>query len=145
MYKKILLPLDGSQRAEKIFPNVESLAHQFESKLHLLYVIEPIWVTDPHLTVTPLIHEIEKQTKWAENYLDAKCEAFRAKGIEAESQIIFGSVVSTILKVAEEEDVDLITIASHGRGGVGRAFFGSVAVGVLHRAERPLLLIRAQN
>ena len=145
MYQKILLPLDGSERAEKIFPNVESLATQFGSKLELLYVIEPIWVSYPDNIITPIVDEIDKQTKWAEGYLETTCESFRAKGIEAEFQIIFGSVVNAIMAVAEDEDVDLIAIASHGRGGLGRAFYGSVAVGVLHRAERPLLLVRAQN
>ena len=50
-----------------------------------------------------------------------------------------------ILRVAEGEKVDLIAICSHGRGGLSRLFYGSVASGVLNRADRPLLVIRARQ
>jgi nucleotide-binding universal stress UspA family protein len=56
-----------------------------------------------------------------------------------------GPVVSTILCVAQREAVDLIAMASHGRSGLSRAFYGSVAAGVLNQVDRPMLLIRARS
>jgi nucleotide-binding universal stress UspA family protein len=49
------------------------------------------------------------------------------------------------LHAADDEDADLICMGSHGRSGLSRVFYGSVAAGVLHRVDRPLLLIRSQN
>ncbi|MCB0137738.1 MAG: universal stress protein, partial [Caldilineaceae bacterium] len=56
-----------------------------------------------------------------------------------------GPVVTAILDVAEREKADLIAMASHGRTGLSRVFYGSVAAGILHKADRPLLLIRASD
>ncbi len=56
-----------------------------------------------------------------------------------------GPPVEAIIAMAKEENVDLIALASHGRSGLARVFYGSVAAGILHRADRPLLLIRASE
>ena len=69
----------------------------------------------------------------------------RDRGIEAKSVVESGPVVSVILDVAEREKADLVAMASHGRTGLSRVFYGSVAAGILHKADRPLLLIRAQD
>jgi nucleotide-binding universal stress UspA family protein len=53
--------------------------------------------------------------------------------------------VASILAVADRENVDLVAMASHGRSGLGRVFYGSVAAGVLHATNRPLLLVRAME
>jgi nucleotide-binding universal stress UspA family protein len=53
--------------------------------------------------------------------------------------------VEAIINAAEREDADLIAIASHGRSGLSGVFYGSVAAGVLHRVDRPLLLIRSRG
>jgi nucleotide-binding universal stress UspA family protein len=55
-----------------------------------------------------------------------------------------GNVVAGIIDAANQESADLVAMASHGQGGVERAFYGSVAVGVLNRIDRPLLLIRSR-
>ncbi|HUV92071.1 MAG TPA: universal stress protein, partial [Anaerolineales bacterium] len=69
----------------------------------------------------------------------------RQKGIQAKSFVEQGPVVKTIINVAEREGVDLIAMASHGRSGLSRVFYGSVAAGVLNQVARPLLLIRAEG
>jgi nucleotide-binding universal stress UspA family protein len=56
-----------------------------------------------------------------------------------------GNVVETIIRVAAEESADLIAMASHGRGGLSRVFYGSVAAGTLQQVDRPLLLIRSRH
>jgi len=54
-------------------------------------------------------------------------------------------VVEGIINMAAREGVDLIALASHGRSGLSRVFYGSVAAGLLHRVDRPLLIIRSRN
>ena len=70
---------------------------------------------------------------------------FRKKDIESQVHILYGPVVEGIISIALQEGVDLIALASHGRGGLSRVFYGSVAAGLLHRVDRPLLIIRSRE
>jgi nucleotide-binding universal stress UspA family protein len=81
----------------------------------------------------------------ANAYVAKLTGGFRTKGLDASPLVKYGPVVQTILEVAEQEKADLIAMASHGRTGLARVFYGSVAAGVLQRADRPLLLIRADG
>lgn len=147
MYEVILVPLDGSPRAEAILPYVEEMALARHSKVIFLQVIEPstLMVT-PYDMVPYYDTELaERVVAEANEYVAARQGEFRAKGIEAEALVMQGAVVRAILDVADEKDAGLIAMASHGRTGLGRVFYGSVAAGVLHSAERPLLLVRAQG
>lgn len=148
MYKTILVPLDGSKRAEMILPHVEELARQYQARVIFLRVIvQPPLITgskDTHRVHWELQQkEQEKLTNEAESYLSSLEGEFREKGIDASAQAVHGPAVRQIMNAAEREDADLIAIASHGRSGLSRVFYGSVAAGVLQRADRPLLLIRA--
>jgi len=82
-------------------------------------------------------------TKQAGIYLESVCGKFREKGIASTVNVSYGPVVEGIIDIAKSRDADLITIASHGRSGLSKVFYGSVAAGVLHRADRPLLVIRS--
>jgi nucleotide-binding universal stress UspA family protein len=148
MYRKILVPLDGSGRAEAILPYVEDLAHRFGSSVVFLQVLESVYdaVLSSDVTVERLTQAAEqRQQREAETYLNGRCGEFRERNIEAKTTIARGSVVPTIEAIAAQENVDLIAMASHGRTGLSRVFYGSVAAGVLHRVDRPLLLIRAEG
>jgi nucleotide-binding universal stress UspA family protein len=145
MFTTILVPLDGSKRAEKILPYVEALAYARECKLILLRVIEP-----PSYRVSPYDsgfyyspEMIAADIQDAEAALQKKAEELRSKEIEAVPLVKQGLVVQQILAVAAEGKADLIAMASHGRTGLSRVFYGSVAAGVLNQADRPLLLIRS--
>ena len=146
MYKTILVPLDGSKRAEAILSHIEELSTLYHSRVIFVQVVEP-----PPLIVGPegdiALHqqEIVRWTKEAESYISTIQGEFQAKGITAKKYVINGPVVEAIIKVAEQEDADLIALASHGRGGLSQVFYGSVAAGILHRIDRPLLLIRSRG
>jgi nucleotide-binding universal stress UspA family protein len=147
MYKTILVPLDGSMRAEAILPHVEELAHRFGASVILLEVVEltpPIGAADRTYS-TLRQRDLDRQTKNVQAYLTAKQGEFRAKGIQANIRIMYGPVVRAIIKTAQQDNADLIAMASHGRSGVPQAFYGSVAAGVLQRIDRPLLLIRSRE
>jgi len=134
-------------RAEAILPHVEELAHRFEASIIFMEVVEltpPIGAADKTYA-TLRQRDLDRQTKQVQAYLTAKQGEFRAKGIQANIRIMYGPVVKAIIKVAQQDNVDLIAIASHGRSGVHQAFYGSVAAGVLQRIDRPLLLIRSRD
>ena len=145
MYNTILVPLDGSKRAERILSHVEELARRLQARIVFLQVVEPTYdVMDPHGTVMDInIELMEKREREAETYLAGLQGEFEDRGIQTRTFVEKGPVVSTIIQVAEREGVDLIAMASHGRTGLSRVFYGSVAAGVLHQVDRPLLLIRA--
>ena len=149
MYEVILAPLDGSKRAEKILPYIETLAHRFGSQVILLQVLESIIIyPGPHsgYGATDFVvlqrDELKEEVK---AYLTGLQEEFREKQIEAQAIVAEGPVVPSIIKVAEREGVDLIAMASHGRTGLARVFYGSVAAGILNQADRPLLIIRSES
>ena len=147
MYKSILVPLDGSKRAERILPHVEELALRFGAEVIFIRVIEPlvskigIHGSNPEM----YIDIVDYLIKESEAYLNALKGEFREKGISVKTIVGRDTVVNNIISVSDSEDVDLIAMASHGRTGLGRVFYGSVAAGVLHQVDRPLLLIRAKS
>ena len=142
MYKKILVPLDGSDLAEEILDPVEQLAKGFGSKVLLLQVDEAPFMVGYDEVVDESTDDQQKQRrKQMEPYLSGIEKRFREKGIEAKHYIAFGSVVGTLLTIAEKEDVDLIALTSHGLDGSYRVMCRSVAASLLERAHKPLLLI----
>lgn len=145
MYKTILVPLDSSTRAEAILPYVESLAQSYGARVIFMGVVEPMPIMVPYDGIYPPFDQEAhlQRTDEMDAYLAAKRGEFREKGIEAKTYLGHGPVVEEIINTAEREDVDLIAMASHGRTGLSRVFYGSVAAGVLHRVNRPLLLIRS--
>jgi nucleotide-binding universal stress UspA family protein len=70
---------------------------------------------------------------------------FREVGISTKLVVEESPIVSTIINVAVKHNVDIVAMASHGHTGLSHVFYGSVAAGVLHRVDRPLLLIRAEG
>lgn len=123
-------------------PHVEELVHRYDAEVILLRVAQP---PDVAVGMNLYLKEGERRTKQAVSYLTALQGEFRETGIETPTRVAFGPVVEAILHAAEDEDADLICMASHGRSGLPRVFYGSVAAGVLHRVDRPLLLVRSQN
>jgi nucleotide-binding universal stress UspA family protein len=147
MYKKILVPMDGSERAERILPYVEDMAATRDSTIILIQVVEPAATMVTPYDMVPY-YDAELMERWVEEakaYLKHLQAKFVEKGIKAEAFVEQGPVVRTILEVAEREDADLIALASHGRTGLARVFYGSVAAGLLQQADRPLLLIRSDD
>ena len=146
MYRKILVPLDGSPRAEAILPHVEEMAQLYNAEVILLQVIAPDTMSaaayhrPPHIELDNLFQQHENE---AREYLTQRQADLHRKNIPNCSFLEYGPVVATIIDVAEREEVDLIAIASHGRSGLSRALYGSVAAGVLNQVNMPLLLIRA--
>jgi nucleotide-binding universal stress UspA family protein len=148
MYSTILVPLDGSKRAEAILPHVEEMARKMGSRIILLTSVEQQLVYTGDLEISAMVHkedDMAQQTKTAKSYLHKVQTKLGKKGIQVSTTIMQGPPVEAILAAAAQENVDMIAIASHGRSGLGRVFYGSVAAGILHRVDRPLLVIRAHK
>ncbi|MFO8085572.1 MAG: universal stress protein [Desulfobacterales bacterium] len=147
MYKSILVPLDGSKRAETILPHVEGLALSGKGKVILLQVIE-IEIpggNGPFSELSRHRQEVERLTKEAADYLFKIKERFEKINIETITRIVYGAIAGAIITTADEEGADLIALTSHGKGGLSRVFYGSVSAGVLQRVDRPLLIIRSRR
>lgn len=141
MYKKILVPLDGSQLSEVALPHAEALAKSEEAELILLRVpIIPIgenFAHDPQVSET-IRKEIEQE---ARQYINAKIQKVIKDHVRVSGMTREGPVPDTILEVAEETHADLIAMSTHGRTGISRWLLGSVADKIVHRAHIPVMLV----
>jgi nucleotide-binding universal stress UspA family protein len=143
-FDHILVPLDGSQVGEKILEPTVELGKAMGSRLTLLHVVSPYVTVGARVSPLPAGHLKQRVAK-AEAYLAGVAERLAQDGIEAEPKLeSHFAPARAILNVAEEEDVDLIAIATHGYTGVKRALLGSVTDKVLRAAKWPLLLERPE-
>ncbi|MCB0047142.1 MAG: universal stress protein [Caldilineaceae bacterium] len=147
MYKRILVPLDGSRRAEAILSHVEELAQELGAEILFMQVLDPdIGLITPYDMVPYYDEEaITRMRKDVDLYLQQLVADSQARGNQARRLIFEGPIVRSILEAARQENADLIAMASHGRTGLARVFYGSVAAGVLQQADRPLLIIRTSE
>lgn len=147
MYDSILVPLDGSKRAEKILPHVEKMANCFDAKMILLEVVAPVYyVMDPQVSYLDInLEETKYRLSEARAYLEILAAEIESRGIKVEAYVEQGPVVDMIIQFAREKGTEIIAMASHGRSGLGRVFYGSVSAGVLQQVDRPLLLVRSRD
>ncbi len=145
MYRRILVPLDGSKRAESILPYVEELARVHGSTIIFIQVIEPVTAMVTPYDMAAYVDNglTESCIRDAETYLTSLKNEYGQKNLRARYRVEQGPIVRTVIEVARDEDADVIAMASHGRSGLARVFYGSVAAGILQQADRPLLLVRA--
>ena len=144
MYKKILVPLDGSELAKKALIQAEKLAKAFDSEIILLQVVPFMPIYGAPELVTPLIVD-EKHKESAERYLTNLADELRARGHKVSATVKTGQQVAPeIIDFAKANGADLIVMNTHGRSGISRWFVGSVTLKVLTRAETPILLVRSK-
>jgi nucleotide-binding universal stress UspA family protein len=145
MFEIILVPLDGSKRAEAILPHVEALSQCVGAQVVLLQVIEPVMLPyDPQGYMPEMdVERTEARRQEASTYLEEVASRLKQAGMDVRTRIEEGSVVETILDLCEIDKPRLIALASHGRTGLSRAFYGSVTDGILHKCTCPLLVVRS--
>ncbi len=145
MYRKILVPLDGSELAECALPHVESIAMGCQSvEVVLLRVIEPMRLPGDYVISDKDRERIESNYKSdARDYLGRMVDELGGRGLSVGSDIVSGKVADSIVDYANRHGVDIIIMATHGRSGVSRWTLGSVADKVIHYAGVPVLMVRA--
>ena len=142
MYKRVVVPLDGSPLAEAILPLILQIAAPLDLEVVLLRVVQwrpPDAIESGHYGV---IDDVPTQAKKAHAYLEPMVAGLRDRGMRVEGMVREGDPVREILAGATEAGADLIAMTTHGRSGLGRLLFGSVAEAVLRRAEIPVFLMR---
>ncbi|MFL7839217.1 MAG: universal stress protein [Candidatus Promineifilaceae bacterium] len=151
MYKTILVPLDGSKRAEAILPHVKDMAAHYGSSIVFLRVFEISLITpemaefdDEYKALPHLSRErLQEMVADAQNYLRGITKQMANHGIRSRFCVEHGPVAATIINTARREKADIIAMASHGASGLEGVYYGSVAAGVLQRVDRPLLIVRS--
>ena len=135
MYSKIILPLDGSGHAECALPHAEFLAQKTGVKLVLLQVI-------PY----PEVRDAGIEVDWADDarsYLEDIATDLRSQGVKVEIEVLWGEVSEKIVEYAQADEDALIVMSTHGRTGLAKLAYGSVAEAVLHQANAvPVLICR---
>ena len=144
MYKTILIPLDGSTRAETILPHAISLAHRYDAELVLLKVDEPELMLgrDEVVDAEGYLEKRRRERTATLGYLESVAGRLRSESIRVNTVIAYGSAVRAIADAAAEAGADLVAMSSHGIGGSTRQFYGSTTAGVLQKIDRPLLVVR---
>lgn len=141
MYKKILVPLDGSQLAEAALPHAEAIAKSEGAEIVLLRIpmipASEFFAREPSIAVK--IHEEEQAN--AVEYINTKVKELKKDLIKVTAVTQEGPVPDTILAVADETHADMIAMSTHGRTGIQRWLIGSVADKVVHHAHIPVMLI----
>ncbi len=145
MFKKILIPWDGSALAAKILPEVEKMAKCFQAKVVLLTVGSLSTVAIASELTFKAEEEISAQLKsTAEKALIAMTEKMKKRGVKASYAYTEGSAANEIISYAEGNRCDLIAMATHGKGEVAW-ILGSVAEKVVSHATVPVLLMRVME
>jgi nucleotide-binding universal stress UspA family protein len=143
MYKRILLPLDGSLIAEAALQEVRKLAGDFGIEVILVYVVQPMQYLSPDTLFESLQIGIEDSLRnWAKEYLKNIVKDLKQAGIPATSIILRGYPADQIIACAAEKRVNLIVMTTRGRTGPFRWFLGSVSEKVSRLAKCPVMIVQ---
>ena len=142
MFKRILVPLDGSRLAQDVLPLLTQIAGPLDLELTLLRVLVPIPPVVAEGTRDVTVEDIPTRFKVAHAYLAPIATALAASGVRVTTEVRRGEPVTEILDAAKKANADLIAMTTHGRTGLGRLVFGSVAEAVLRQSDVPVFLVR---
>ena len=143
MYTRILVPLDGSELAERILPHVEAIAKATGAEVFLLRMTDPRHGEIAAEAATEARKWLEADQSQATKYLEGVAKRLQDAGITTKLEVLVGAPAVEILTAAEKENADLIAMMSHGATGFNHFDRGSVAEKVLKGSTRPVLLVRA--
>ena len=142
MHKRVVVPLDGSREAETVLPFVLEIAGPLGLDVVLVRVMLPIVPQAVEGTTYFSVDDVAGRLAEARAYLAPLAADLRGRGLRVMTEARHGDPVTEILATARETGTDMIAMTTHGRGGVRRLIFGSVAEAVLRQAEVPVLVMR---
>lgn len=143
MSRTIVVPLDGSPLAEHALPYAEAVARMRHGRLMLVRSVPYLARPAGDASFRSLAAARDAAAQEARSYLEGVAARLGAGGLTVEMAVPYEEEADGILAEAQRVDADLIAMATHGRGGLGRWIYGSVAEEVIARTQRPVLLIRA--
>lgn len=141
-FKRVLVPLDGSAVAEGVLPLLESIAGPLDLDVTLLRVLQPLPPEIIEGTRHIVVENIAERFDEARRYLATIATALEATGVRVTIDVRRGEPVAEILEGVRSAKADLVAMTTHGRSGLGRLLFGSVAEAVLRHAEVPVFLMK---
>jgi nucleotide-binding universal stress UspA family protein len=145
VYQRVLVPLDGSRVAEAILPFIEQIAGPLDMEVLLVRVVpltsmDVVGMAKEAQAGAPILKELD-----AQGYLEPLVASLKAKGGRAGARVRIGDPATEIVAAAKEINADLIAMTTHGRTGLGRLLFGSVAEAVLRGSPIPVFLLRTSE
>ena len=151
MYERILVPTDGSDVAENAVTHALDLAEQYGAEVHALYVIDTdsmslsLGAEQVDRIQQGQYREMDEVRERAERATGYVADRAGERGLDAVEHVSAGRPHSLIADYAADNDIDLVVMGSHGRGGVTRMLLGSVAERTLRSTTRPVLVIDARD
>ena len=150
MYKKILVPLDGSPFAECTFEHILAIAQGCNvPEVVLLRVVEPLPSTDLVALGQVSAKSLERVEGWrkseATDYITKTAQKLKEEGVPVKGEVVTGRAAEQILDYANNNHFDLIIMSTHGRSGVARWAFGSVADRIVRTSVIPVLTVAPQG
>jgi nucleotide-binding universal stress UspA family protein len=142
MYKRILIPLDGSRLAEGILPFILQIAGPLDLDVVLVRVMQPVPPQAIEGTTVFTVNDVAASLRKAREYLAPVAADLRRRGLRVTTDARHGQPVAEIVAAAREAGAGLIAMTTHGRSGFSRLMFGSVAEAVLRQADVPVLMMR---
>jgi nucleotide-binding universal stress UspA family protein len=146
MFKRILVPLDGSVHAARAIPVAAWFAELTHGNIILVCVVNHFVLGESATTAPSRVYDHDDfSIREAETYLEEVAHAPELAHLPVEKIILPGPVASTLLFAAHSSHADLIVLSSHGRSGMQHKAFGSTSEKIVYRASLPILLIRENN
>jgi len=141
-FKKILFPVDLSESSEKIVPYVQAMAEKFHSKIHLLFVARIFDYYSSVYVPYASINQFEKEIiEGAETRLHEFTDQYFNETPRTKTAVVSGDASAEIMRYIESEGIDLVIMGTHGRKGLDKVIFGSVAERVVKTAPVPVLVV----
>lgn len=145
-FERVLVPLDGSEVAEQVLPCLARLSRR-NAEVTLLRAVASASQLAASAGAAPvpammdLAQISEDGRREAQTYLDGVAAQLRKQGLQSRLIVARGEAAEAIARAADESAVDVIAMTTHGRGGIERALFGSVADAVVRGSTRPVFLV----
>jgi len=143
---KMLVPLDGSKEGEAVIPYIEELVSKLGGEIIFFQVLALAYHVhisgDAAVQVPYTEKEMEPLKMSAQSYLKKMGSKLKERGIPTKYEVKVGAAGYEIIKLADEINADLVAMLTHGRSGIGRWVFGSVAERVVRSGNTPVLLVR---
>jgi nucleotide-binding universal stress UspA family protein len=141
-FKKILFPVDLSESSTNIVPYVQSIAAKYDARLHLLFVARVFDYFTSMYVPHPSVSQFEKEVlEGAEKRLYEFADEFFKDVAGTKTKVLAGDPSEEILKYISENAIDLVVMGTHGRKGLDRVIFGSVAERVVKTSPVPVMVV----
>jgi len=143
MFKRVMVPIDRSEFAEKVLAHLPRFIDPAKTQLLLVGVLETMRYAATSFEYAPAL--VNEMRTGYELYLQTMQQQSQKGGYKAFARLTEGDAAKQILEIAEHSSVDLIAMATHGRSGMARWALGSVAERVIQGSTLPVLLVRGQT